>query len=35
MTLNHKKKLSYFQSYRTDIQRGVKLSPGIIQKADR
>ena len=35
MTLNCKKKLSYFQSSRTDTERGVKLFTGMFQKADR
>ena len=34
MTLNHEKKL-YFQSGRTNIQRGVKLFTGMFQKADK
>ena len=35
MTLNHEKKLSYFQGCRTDIQSGVKLFTAMFYKADR
>ena len=35
MTLNRMKKLSYFQSCRTDIQRGVKLFTEMFEKVDR
>ena len=32
MTLNHEKKLSHFQSCRSDIQVGAKLFTGMFRK---
>ena len=35
MTMNHKKNLACFQTYRTDAQGGDKLFTGIFEKANR